>query len=522
MRKITAVAALALVLLANNVWASASRAKVVDQNQGFIEDSVDVNRFTNLYDSYPNRLSLNHSATTKGTGYLGLGPGVLALTLGDFSYSGADLYSFSSDMTNKTNFSGNSNGTTTLSPSASVPSLIDNSFNVLTPGHRFSVAYGMGLVGLGFEFATSNRANKYGQTNQDGKPMFISTAAFQAFRAEWNNGVMSNSWASAAGGLSQTAIEDSQSSTGITLKPGFGINNDSFGLNIGMTLGLDSVNNMSKLTFADMENNTEVAATYTVKSLNPVTRFGLDTQFALKAETSKLVLNLKGLYSNTNLRHTYKDEVSKGTLKVGASNYNGISTDIQEMNQGSYAMSEGLGLVKDVEKTKSTLVFGLTANQTWSWESYTCWNQIDTTNMKEQPEWGSNMGVGPGVKTGNKYVNLKGYNAGYEFSLPILIGIEQVVTPWAKLRGSMSRSLYSYKTGLQRKYFVIGGGDSTPSAETNNAEYYDTGLIANTISVGAGLTFGNIIWDTELGANSLCTNGTMQNPVANSSITYKW
>jgi hypothetical protein len=108
-----------------------------------------------------------------------------------------------------------------------------------------------------------------------------------------------------------------------------------------------------------------------------------------------------------------------------------------------------------------------------------------------------------------------------QLQVPVLMGAELGLTPWARARGMLSRNWYSREESQQTRetYAADGTLSGVSKARTLGDE-----VAAWTLAMGFGLNFGDFGWDTALNTGLLGspTGAAFVNPLYQSSFSYRF
>lgn len=108
-----------------------------------------------------------------------------------------------------------------------------------------------------------------------------------------------------------------------------------------------------------------------------------------------------------------------------------------------------------------------------------------------------------------------------KLAVPIFMGAELGLTPWAKARGMISRNFYSTDETISRDESYDSTGAITARSTTRTADDSNPDW---TVAMGFGLNFGSFSWDTALNSGVLgsAKGAAFVNPLYQSSFTYAY
>lgn len=163
-----------------------------------------------------------------------------------------------------------------------------------------------------------------------------------------------------------------------------------------------------------------------------------------------------------------------------------------------------VGLLKTWEHGKHSLVLGAGANG----ETDTVLNQA-----YQAPSSAASYNDISRVRKVEATVN--------KLQVPVFMGAELGLKPWAKVRGMISRNFYSTDETISADESYDSAGNVSARSKTRTA---DDSNPAWKVAMGFGLNFGSFSWDTALNSGVLGapTGAAFVNPLYQSSFTFAY
>lgn len=306
--------------------------------------------------------------------------------------------------------------------------------------------------------------------------------------------------AAAYGGLNVYRYSNEQASSGMVLSPQFSYFAEQFTLSAKLDLVWAGIDNKHS---EDVTNGTDSGSiTQSLKekgtlswAFKPHLRYMLDNESSVvvRGSYAKLGINtehrLKGSFAGSGLSalqlagYDYAD----GTQDVAVDQWEAV-----------------LGYLKGWDKGKHLVVLGA---------------GVKGENAKVL---GSTYQTRTGAATLNDVVPLRKLDAAVNrMEIPVFMGAEISVAPWAKARGMVSRNFFDFSdtklvdegyaaTGVLASRKTTKLADDTPPAPSW------------IVAMGFGLDFGSFNWDTavNMGLLGSATGAAFVNPLYQSSFTY--
>lgn len=364
---------------------------------------------------------------------------------------------------------------------------------IKAPDNKLALGYALPVnesLNLGFCFRLANLDEESGAEQRDGAGAPLAYGPSLASLVNGSGGFYNpqNVW----------KYSNRQASNGLVLSPQFSFFGESFNVDAKLDLVWAGIDNSHSESLVSADGTGELSQTLKEKGtlswqLKPRLRYMLD-------QSSSLML--KGYYNQVGINTEHRRKGSFSGSGFSAIQLQGFDHRDASQDVAVDQWEAFLGWLNTWDRGRSSVVLGAGAKgeqarvlaQTW---------QIRTAPA-----------------TYDDLVHARVVNATVnKLEVPVVMGAELGVTPWAKVRGMVSRNWYSANETVVESKDYNGVGVIDSSAKSRTADDKNPAWV---VAMGFGLTFGSFSWDTALntGFTASPTGAAMQNPLYQSSFTY--